>query len=344
MSGYNVSRIQPGRDGKTESALHRLLANTRPVLLAFGLAILTPLHAGAQTKLVVAKVADDFALTIGEFGNSVGIFKKRGLDVEFPLITSAKMVQAMLSGSIDMSLASANTLVYAAKGAPIKGVSALDGPPKMLVLAVNKNSKIKTPDDLKGKTVAITNKGAQTDWAVSQLAASKGWDDASIARAALGTTAARVAAIRAGVADATVIDLTAALALEDRGEGNILMNFGDVITNYQNQMVFASDAAIKDKPEAIKQFLTGLLETLDYARAHPKETIAFTEQNMNVSHNVAQKVYDELVAKPGFFTVDGRFDKKALQAMSKDFFDSKHLAQEVDLTAYLDQSLLPPAK
>lgn len=191
MSGYNVSRIQPGRDGKTESALHRLLANTRPVLLAFGLAILTPLHAGAQTKLVVAKVADDFALTIGEFGNSVGIFKKRGLDVEFPLITSAKMVQAMLSGSIDMSLASANTLVYAAKGAPIKGVSALDGPPKMLVLAVNKNSKIKTPDDLKGKTVAITNKGAQTDWAVSQLAASKGWDDASIARAALGTTAAR---------------------------------------------------------------------------------------------------------------------------------------------------------
>jgi NitT/TauT family transport system substrate-binding protein len=234
-------------------------------------------------------------------------------------------------------------LQFAAKGAPLKAISALDGPPKMLVLVAPAN-KIKSVDDIKGKTVSITNKGSQTDWVLTQLAQAKGWSDSSITRAALGTTAARVAAMRAGAADAAVIDLAAGLALEDRGEGRILLNFGDIVKDYQNQIVIASDAVIKEKPEAVRQFLAALLETLDYARSHPKETAAFAEHAQNVSPAVAQKVYQQLVATPGFFTTDGRIAPATLKAMAKEFAEGKHLPVETDLSAYVNLSLLPQAK
>jgi len=300
--------------------------------------------ARAETKLVVAKVADDFALTMGDFGKSQGIFKKHGLDVDFPLITPAKMVQAMLAGSVDMAMAGGNTILFAAKGAPIKAVAALDGPPKMLVLSVAANSKIKTPDDLKGKTVAISNKGSLTDWAVSQLAAAKGWPDSSITRASIGDTPGRVAAVRSGAVDAAVIDIAAAAELEVRGEGKTLMNFGDVIKDYQNQMVFASDKIIKEKPEAVKAYLAGLFETIEFARRHRKECVAFAAQNMKVSEEVAGKVYDALIGSPGFFSPDGRFDLKTIEAMSREFKASKRLPQSADLKTSLNETFLPSTK
>ena len=343
MSNRCTALVERKRDNAFADAMRRIGKAGLPIALALGLFAAAPQNAQAQTKLTVAKVANDFALIMGDFGKSQGIFKKHGLDVDFPLITSAKMVQAMLAGSVDMAMASGGTLLYAAKGAPLKGVAALDGPPKMLVLVVAANSKLKTSDDLKGKTIAITRKGSLTDWAVSQLTLAKHWPDSSITRAAIGNTPARVAGLRAGVADAAVIDIAAGLELEQRGEGKILMNFGDVIKNFQNQMVFASDSAIKNKPAAVKAYVAGLLETLAFARSHKKAMVDFAAQQLKVSPAVAARVYDELMGKPGFFTTDGRVDPLTLKAMSKGFVELKRLPHEVDLAANIDTTFLPSA-
>jgi NitT/TauT family transport system substrate-binding protein len=341
MAGLNPNE----RKSRIAGAVLRI-ARTAPVAAAaFALlSAATTFEARAETKLVVAKVADDFALIMGDFGKSQGIFQKHGLAIEFPRITPAKMVQAMLAGSVDMAMAGGNTILFAAKGAPIKAVAALDGPPKMLVLSVAPNSKIKSPDDLKGKTVAISNKGSLTDWAVSQLALAKGWPDSSITRASIGDTPGRVAAVRSGAADAAVIDIAAAAELEVRGEGKTLMNFGDVIKNYQNQMVFATDKIIKEKPEAVKAYLAGLFETLAFARSHRKETVAFAAQELKVNEDVAGKVYDALLGSPGFFSTDGRFDPKTLAAMTHEFEQSKRIPPGVELKSSVNESFLPAAK
>ena len=88
--------------------------------------------AAAQTKLAVAKVANDFALSMVDYGNKLGTFQKNGLAVTVSEITQAKMVQAVIGGSIDIALASGATLAFAAKGAPLTGVAALSGPPSIL--------------------------------------------------------------------------------------------------------------------------------------------------------------------------------------------------------------------
>lgn len=327
------------------SAVTRRIAKSAvPAALAVALGCAAPAAANAQTKLVVAKVANDFALVMGDYGKSLGMFKKRGLDVEFPLIQSAKAVQAMIAGSVDMTTGSGGLLLFAAKGAPMKAVAALDGPPNMLVLVVAENSKIKTTDDLKGKSIAISRKGSLTDWAVAQLAASKGWPQSAITHAAIGKTPARIAALRAGAADASVIDVAAASELETKHQARILMNFGSVIKNFQNQVVYASDAAIKNKPEAVKKYVAGLFDTLAYGRAHKQSVVDFMSKQLKVSKAVAGKVYDQLMAKPGFFSTDGKIDPQTLKAMSKNFVALKRLSHPVDLSQYVDTSFLPKMK
>ncbi len=297
----------------------------------------------AQTKLAVAKVANDFALMMVDYGNKLGTFKKNGLDVEVSLITQAKMIQAVVAGSIDMAVASGATLAYVPKGAPLTGVAALSGPLSILVLVVRPDGLITSIDQLRSRTVAVTNLGSLTDWAVSQIAVHEKWAPSEIKRVSVGDTPARVATMKTGAADAAVIDIAAALDLEKRGEVKILVNFGELITKFQNQIIYASDNLIQSNPDAVRSFLRGWFETLDYARAHKSDTVAFAQQELGIAPNIAGRVYDELMPT-GFFSKDGRFDPETLKAMSRNFVEMKLLDHDVDLSQYVTDKFLPKAK
>jgi NitT/TauT family transport system substrate-binding protein len=317
---------------------------TRRTVLRHGAAAIVtagiPGAARAAPHLAVAKVAADFALIMGDFGQKLGIPQRHGLDLEIVQITQAKMVQAVVAGSIDIALAGGATLAFAAKGAPLKAVAALSGPPAILVLIVRPDDSVAAIDQLRGRTVAVTNVGSLTDWAVSQIAASRGWDIADIRRVGVGDTPARVAALRTRAVDAAVIDIAAALDLEERGVAKILLNFGDLITAFHNQIIFASDAAIADKPDAVRAFVAGWFETVAYARTHKPETVAFAEEALGVRASVAAKVYDQLMGSH-FFSPSGVIDPAILAAMGRSFVELKLLPEERPLAQYVTDRFLP---
>jgi NitT/TauT family transport system substrate-binding protein len=309
--------------------------------LGFVVAAIAPApDAAAQTKLAVAKVANDFALMMVDYGNKLGTFKKNGLDVEVSLITQAKMIQAVVAGSIDMAVASGATLAFVPKGAPLTGVAALSGPLSILVLVVRPDNSISTIDQLRNRTVAVTNLGSLTDWAVSQIAVREKWAASEIKRVSVGDTPARVATLKTGAADAAVIDIAAALDLQARGDVKILVNFGELISKFQNQIIYASDKLVQSNPDAVRGFLRAWFETLDEARAHRGETVAFAQQELGIAPSVAGQVYDALMPG-GFFSKDGRFDPETLAAMSKNFVEMKLLDRDVDLSQYVTEKFLP---
>ena len=297
-------------------------------------------QAAAQTKLSVAKVANDFALSTADYGNKLGTFQKNGLAVTVSEITQAKMIQATIGGSVDIALASGSTLAFAAKGAPLTGVAALSGPPSILVLVVAPKSPITSIDQLRHRTVAVSNLGSLTDWAVSQIALHEHWPSADIKRVSVGDTGARIATLRTGAADAAVVDIAAAFNLEERGEAKILVNFGDLIAKFQNQIVYASNALIKKNPDAVRAFVRAWLQTVAYARAHRDETVAFAQKQLGVTPVVATRVYATLM-RGGFFSKDGRFDPDVLKAMSQGFVEMKLLKSDQDLTQYVTDQFLP---
>ena len=297
-------------------------------------------QAAAQTKLSVAKVANDFALSMADYGNKLGTFQKNGLAVTVSEITQAKMIQATIGGSVDIALASGATLAFAAMGAPLTGVAALSGPPSILVLVVAPKSPITSIDQLRHRTVAVSNLGSLTDWAVSQIALHEHWPSADIKRVSVGDTGARIATLRTGAADAAVVDIAAAFNLEERGEAKILVNFGDLIAKFQNQIVYASNALIKKNPDAVRAFVRAWLQTVAYARDHRDETVAFAQKQLGVTPVVAARVYATLMPG-GFFSKDGRFDPDVLKAMSQGFVEMKLLKSDQDLTQYVTDQFLP---
>jgi NitT/TauT family transport system substrate-binding protein len=317
---------------------------SRPTWLAciwLALSVIAPAsHAAAQTKLAVAKVANDFALSMADYGNALGTFQKNGLAITVSEITQAKMIQAVIGGSIDMALASGATLAFAAKGAPLTGVAALSGPPSILVLVVGPKSPITSLDQLRHRTVAVSNLGSLTDWAVSQIALHEHWPSSDIKRVSVGDTGVRIATLRTGAADAAVVDIAAAFNLEERGEGRILVNFGDMITQFQNQIVYASNSLIKSNPDAVRAFVRAWFQTVGYARDHRDETVAFAQKDLGVTPVVATRVYTTLMPG-GFFSRDGRFDPAVLKAMSTSFVEMKLLKSDVDLSRYVTDQFLP---
>jgi NitT/TauT family transport system substrate-binding protein len=327
---------------RTEHFRAPAIALCRAALIGIVATVASPLSATAQapTSLAVAKVAEDFALMMGDYGNTLGTFQRDGIAPEISLITQARMVQATVAGSVDMALASGATLAFAAKGAPLKAVAALSGPLTILVLVVRPDNSVPTLDALRGHIAAVTNLGSLTDWAVSQIAVSKGWGIGDIKRVAVGDTPARIAALRTGNVDAAVVDLAAGLDLEERGDARILLNFGDLIKNFQNQIIYASDKAIAEKPAAVGAFVKDWFQTIDYAKRHKAETVAFAQQALNVRESVAAKVYDTLMPSD-FFSSDGVIDPKTLQAMAKGFVELKLLPQEQDLSQFVTDRFLP---
>ena len=137
-----------------------------------------------------------------------------------------------------------------------------------------------------------------------------------------------------------MVDIGAALNLEDHGDAKILVGFGDVIKNFQNQIIYASDKIIKDNPQAVRGFVAGWFETIAYAKSHKPETVAFLQKAMHYSPSVAGKAYDALFPTD-FFSTDGTIDPKTLAAMAKNFYEQKRLPKEVDLTQYVTTQFLP---
>ena len=232
------------------------------------------------------------------------------------------------------------------KGAPLTGVAALSGPPSILVLVVRPDGSITSIDQLRSRTVAVTNLGSLTDWAVSQIAVHhEKWAPSEIKRVSVGDTPARVATMKTGAADAAVIDIAAALDLEKRGEVKILVNFGELITKFQNQIIYASDKLlIQSDPDVVRSFLQGWFETLDYARAHKSDTVAFAQQELGIAPNIAGRVYDELMPTGFFSRRRAIFDPETLKAMSRNFVEMKLLDHDVDLSQYVTDKFLPKAK
>src|SRR4051794_15299499 len=269
----------------------------------------------ATEKLRVGKaVAEAFSFVPPDVGMRAGIFQRNNIDLELIAFAGdARMQQAAAADSIDVLLGSGPAMAFIAKGAPIKGVAAMAGPPLLLAIVVRPNGP-KTVVDLKGKTVGVSTAGSLTYWLVSETARRQGWGPTGIKIAPMGAMPGQIAALKRGDLDGVIMDIGNAFELEKRGEGRILVRFKD-IADFHIHVIFATDKFIAAKPEPLRNFLKGWFETIAYMKAHKAETVTVAMQVMDKDREITSRVYDELMT--GFFSDTGRFDPKALATLAK---------------------------
>jgi NitT/TauT family transport system substrate-binding protein len=302
--------------------------------------LLGPSVAIAQDVIRVGKAGREaFSFVPVDVGVQLGFFKKRNLTVEVSSFSGdARLQQGMAADAIDMSLASGPGMAFIVKGSPIKAVAAFAGPPLLFALVVPKDSPLKSPGDLNGRTVGVSGVGSVTQWLVNQIAVKQGWGLGAIKVVGIGENAARIAAVKSNGVDGGVVDMASALNYVNSGEGRVLARFGDAVGPFHAHVMFATDKIIAANPKAVTAFIAGWFETVDFMRQNKAKTVEIAAEVMGADKELASAIYDELMP---MFSKDGRFDPKALDVLAKSFVELKTLPTEPDMSKLYTEALLP---
>jgi ABC-type nitrate/sulfonate/bicarbonate transport system substrate-binding protein len=308
------------------------------VAAAWTLASVVPSPAAAAEKLRVGKaVPEAFSFVPLDIGMKKGFFSQNGLEIEsIAFAGDARMQQAMAADSLDIALGSGPAMAFIVKGAPIKGIAAMAGPPLLLAIVVRPDGP-KSVADLKGKKVSVSTAGSLTYWLVSETSRQQGWGPDGISIAPMGAMPGQIAALKRGDIDGTIMDIGSAFDLEKKGEGRILVRFTD-IKDFHIHVIFGSDKVIAEKPNALRAFLKGWFETVAFMRKNKAETVAIAKEVTNKDEEITSRVYDELMP---MFSDDGKFDPKALAVLSKSYVELKTLPAEPDMSKLYTEAFLP---
>ena len=295
------------------------------------------LPAQAETIRVGKAVPEAFSFVPLDIGMRQGFFKKRGLDVEsIAFAGDAKMQQAAAAGGIEFLLGSGPALGYIAKGAPVKGIAAMAGPPLLLAIVVPPNGA-KTPADLKDKKISVSTAGSLTYFLVSETARRQGWGPKGIDIKPMGAMPGQIAAMKRGDIDGLITDIGNALNLEKMGEGRILVRFLD-IKDFHIHVIFGTNNVLAENPKAASAFLEGWLESIRFMRANKAQTVKIAAEVTEKDEEITAKVYDELMP---MFSDDGRFDAKALTLLSRSLVELDILKAEPDMSKLYTEDFLP---
>jgi ABC-type nitrate/sulfonate/bicarbonate transport system substrate-binding protein len=277
-------------------------------------AVAVPHSARADERLRVGvSIPAAIAFVPLQVGIETGIFKKHGLEiVRADLGGAARAHQALAAESIDLVVAGGPDLALVAKGQYALAVGVITTGPRQTTLIVRNDNPMKSPEELKGKTVGISTAGGLSDWVVRQLSRRLGFGPQGIKAVGLGQDSAQVAALRTGQIDATVMDFASGLRLEELGTGRIFLRVKDYIPKMITQAIYAQNKLVAEKPAKVRAFLAGWYETVAFMRANKPATIPIAAQRMDVSPAVASRVYEELIDN---YSTDGRFDPEGLQVL-----------------------------
>jgi ABC-type nitrate/sulfonate/bicarbonate transport system substrate-binding protein len=311
----------------------------RTVLAVLAAALLGLSAASAETLRVGKAGREAFSFVPVDVGVRAGIFKQHGLDIEIANFGGdAKLQQAMAADGIDIALGSGPGLAFIVKGSPVKGIAAMAGPPLLFALVVRNDDTIKTVDELKGRKVGVSTVGSVTSWIVSEVSRQRGWGFDGITQVPIGENAARVAAVRSKALDGCIVDIASALNYVQRGDGRILLRFNDLVKDFILHVIFATDKAIAEKPEALRSFLKGWFETIAFMRKDKAKSVEIATQVMGTDAATAAAIYDELMP---MFSDTGRFDPKALAVLRRSFVEMKTLPEAPDMSKLYTEAFLP---
>jgi NitT/TauT family transport system substrate-binding protein len=295
----------------------------------------------ADTLRVGKAVAENFGYTPLDVGMERGIFQKHGLDITVVNFTGgAKIAQAMAAGAVDISLSAGPDMQFVAKGAPEIAIASITESPVFMGLCIGKDSPVRTIDDLKGQQVGIASLGSLTYWLIDELNRVKNWTGADRAVQVVvgGSTAASLAALKTKLVAASLSATQTGFLLEEQGEGRLLADCGQYVGPFELFTSFASTALTQQNPDAVRRFLAGWYETVDYMKGHKDDVVPLCAKAMTYPPKVAARAYDVFMPK---MSTDGRMRPEAIEALKSSFADLKSIEGPVDMTKFYTEAFLP---
>jgi NitT/TauT family transport system substrate-binding protein len=286
--------------------------------------------------------AQAFSFIPYDVGVRQGFFAKYGVETEkVDLSGSAKVHQALTAGAIDIGLGAGTDIAFLVKGAPELAVAQMAGPPLFLGVIVPYDSPIATADDLKGKRISISTTGSLTEWLMRRLARNKGWKRDDITLVTVGSQwPDQIAALKTGQVDAAVTAASLGMKLAETKDARLLFPTSDIVHDFIQHIIFATDTVVHDRPDAVRGFLKGWFETIAWMRANKTEAVEIARSITRYSPAVESQEYDLVMP---MFSADGRFQAAGLKTIQDSFVEMGVFDTKPDLAKFYTEAFLPGA-
>lgn len=236
----------------------------RQIVRALGAAAATaalglPASAQAKIRVGVLRLSSSGPVFIAQ---ERGYFRDAGIEIEFKFFDAAQPIAvAVASGDLDVGVTALTAGLFnlANKGA-IRIVAGQSreaaGFPLIGYLATKAayEAGLKSPKDLAGHAVGMTQVGSSFHYSMGLLAKKYGFDLAKTRLVPLQSMSNVASAVKGGRVDAALLPATAAQPLIDSGDAKLLGWVGDE-TPWQLGGVFAAPSFIEKNRDAMVRFL-----------------------------------------------------------------------------------------
>jgi NitT/TauT family transport system substrate-binding protein len=192
--------------------------------------------------------------------------KKYGLKIEITQIKAgATLMKALIAGEIDsVDMGAAEEIVAGARGTGVKIVGCTWPGMPQVVLA---KDTIKTPDDLKGRTVAISSPGSLPDLVFKGMLQEKRVPVSEVKMAVQGADLDRYRSLISGITDAAVVSNEFVPVMPK--DVHVLMKAGEVVPKFLRLCLATNANVLKTRRDDLIKFVAAEMAAYKFAQEHP---------------------------------------------------------------------------
>lgn len=279
------------------------------LLLSCGLAP----WAEADDKVRITYASRSISAIMLFIANDRGFFKEENLEPQLILTRGTTAIAAAVAGDVEAIHIMGTAIRGIIQGLPLK------------VLAVNQKlplfwlvtrPELKTFNDLKGKTMAVTTIGGSQQLAGFYMLRKGGIDpNKEITSLVSGDVPAQLQAQVSGPVHITVLSPPTVFVARDRHKLNLLASTGDEYVNFISGLI-VSDKALQEKAPIIKRTLRALAKANRYFQTNENGSAEILAKYLNVSQQIALDTYR--FSRPAFTRNSIPTDKEVEENLKAD--------------------------
>lgn len=204
-----------------------------------------------------------------------GFAAKRGLKIELLQIKAgATLMKALIAGEIDSAdMGSPESIIAGVRGTGTKIVGCTWPGVPQVVLA---KADIKTPAELRGKTVAISSPGSLPDLLFRGILDAEKIPYSEVKFASLGADLDRYKSLVAGIVDAAVVSNEFEAIMPPSIK--VLMKGSTAVPKFIRLCVVTSSKVVTERRDDLVRFIAAEMDAYKYAATHRDETVKLARE------------------------------------------------------------------
>jgi NitT/TauT family transport system substrate-binding protein len=291
-------------------------------LLACALVVIFRGDSAAADKIRISVTNFNMSFLPSGIALKKGFFKEEGLDAEVIRMNANVAIAALAGGDCDYTMVFGSVVRAAIRGLPVKVVASFIDSSTHALIA---RPEFKSVKDLKGKTMAVQAFGATDHLAAAMMLKHFGVDpDKEIKTVALGSAAARLAALKEGVVDVVVVAPPA--DAEGRKLGFNVLTRAYEVFNFPFVGLGTQVKKIQERPDEVKRTIRALIKANRFLRQNRDGAIQVLTEWGRTDRELAAAAYDSAFK---VYNLDGNIPDDGLRSVIEQAKQDAKITREI---------------